>query len=80
MIYEFCVLSCTKLTQKKMNFFKSLQSVLYKSSYLLKYNAKVMSSSGLHEKFSIALQMVFCDKENSFSLEFLRLLSYKTSF
>ena len=56
------------------------KSVLYKSSYLLKYNIKVTSSSGEYEKFSIAHQMVFCEKENSFSIEFLRLVSSKTCF
>ena len=30
------------------------------------------------KKFSIALQMVFCEKENSFSQEFRRLVSSKT--
>ena len=68
---------------RRQTFFESLQcaqSVVYKSSYLLKYNVKVTSSSGKYEKFSIALQMAFCEKDNSFSMGLLRLVSCKTCF
>ena len=36
-----------------------------KSSYLLKYDVNVTSSSGVYEKFSIALQMAFYEKGSS---------------
>ena len=68
---------------RRQIFFESLQfpqSVLYKSSYLQKYDAKVTSSSGEYEKFSTALQMVFCKKENSFFIQFLWLVSSKICF
>ena len=68
---------------KRRTFFESLQfaqSVVYKSSYLLKYDVKVTSSSGEYEKFSIALQMAFCEKENSFLMGLLPLVSSKTCF
>ena len=68
---------------RRQIFFESLQfaqPVVYKSSYLLKYGTKVMSSLGEYEKFFIALQMVICEKENSFSMRLLWLVSSKTCF
>ena len=75
--------SWAKFPQKKTNFFfKSLQfaqSVVYRSSYLLKYDVTVMSSSREYEKFSIAPRMAFCE-ENSFSMGLLWLVSSKICF
>ena len=65
---------------KGRTFSESLQFVVYKSSYLLKYNVKITSSSGEYEKFPIAFQKAFCGKGNSFSMGLLRLISSKTCF
>ena len=79
-IYEFCVFSCAKFPQKT-NFFESLQlvqSVVYKSSYLLKYELMAASSSGEYVSFSITLQLSFYKKVISFPMGLLSLLGSKT--
>ena len=77
--FIFSMFSCAKFSQKKMNFFWVTLICAICSRYLLKYDVNVSSSSEEYEKFSIVLEMVFCKKENSFSMGLL-LVSSKTCF
>ena len=65
---------------RRRTFFESLhfpQSVVYKSSNLLKYDSKVTSSLEEYKKFSIALQIVFCEKKIRFRWDYYGLLVEK---